>query len=240
MTHVLILEDDIESGRILERILTGYSHDICVHSASSYREAKELLDADVKYALFLLDVNLSGANHEDIGGILFAREIRELFRYTFTPIVMVTAVGAMEMQAYRELHCYQYIMKPFREEQVTEVVKKVLEKENNEKPATLVVKKDGVNYQMNCEDIRYIEAIPRGICIHMKDKEWSVPYIGLKQVLKKLPGEMFFRCHRMFVVNRREIEYFDMVNRMIKFRDCRDTVEIGVTYKAEIGRILSD
>ncbi len=50
---------------------------------------------------FLLDVNLSGEDREDIGGILFAREIRERFEYTFTPIVMVTAIGNMEMQAYR-------------------------------------------------------------------------------------------------------------------------------------------
>ena len=49
-----------------------------------------------------LDVNLSGEDREDIGGILFAREIRERFEYTFTPIVMVTAIGNMEMQAYRE------------------------------------------------------------------------------------------------------------------------------------------
>lgn len=240
MTHVLILEDDAASKEALEQILTGYSQNLCVHGASSYEEAKTLLEADVTYGLFLLDVNLSGENHEDIGGIIFAREIREQFRYTFTPIVMVTAVGAMEMQAYRELHCYQYIMKPFEKEQVIEVVRKVLEKEKQEKPAVLIVKKDGVNYQMKCEDIRYIEAIHRGICIHMKDKDWSIPYVGLKQVKEKLPKEMFFQCHRMFIVNRQEIDYFDMVNRIIKLKDCADTVEIGVTYKAEIGRHFRD
>ena len=79
---------------------------------------------------------------------------------------MVTAIGNMEMQAYRELHCYQYIMKPFHREQVEEVVQKVLEKESREKSPVIVVKKDGINYQLKCEDIRYLEAIPRGTRLH--------------------------------------------------------------------------
>lgn len=239
MIHVLVLEDDWTSMKALEKILTDYSSEICVHTASSYQEAKDQLDSDIRFGLFLLDVNLSGANREDIGGIIFAREVREKFRYTFVPIVMVTAVGAMEMQAYRELHCYQYIMKPFEREQVEEVVRKVLEKENQEKPPTVVVKKDGINYQIKCRDIRYLEAIPRGICIHMKTENWNVPYLTLKQMLLKVPKGMFVQCHRMFAVNKSEVEYYDTVNRLVKLKNCEDTVEIGVTYKAEIGRIIS-
>lgn len=240
MLHVLVLEDDSTSLKALEKILTEYSTDICVHTASSYEEAKDRLDQDIRYGLFLLDVNLNGKHREDIGGIIFAREVREKFQYTFTPIVMVTSVGAMEMQAYRELHCYQYLMKPYLPEQVEEILKKVLDKENREKPATLVVKKDGINYQVNCSDIRYIEAIPRGSCLHMKKENWNVPYVTLKQMLLKVPAEMFVQCHRMFAVNRQEVEYYDTVNRIVKLKDCEDTVEIGVTYKAEIGRLISD
>ncbi len=240
MTHVLILEDDRVSMEALEKILMEYPEDICVHAASSYDEAKALLNADTRYGLFLLDVNLGGEDRSDIGGILFARELREQFRYAFTPVVMVTSVGAMEMQAYRELHCYLYIMKPFRPEQVKEVVQKVLKKEKQEdEPPSVVVKRDGVNYQVRCEDIRYIEAIPRGVRLHLQEEDWNVPYITLKQLLLKLPAGMFLQCHRMFAVNRREVEYYDTVNRIVKLRNCKDVVEIGVTYKAEIGRLVS-
>ncbi len=239
MTHVLILEDDRASKEALEKILMEYSEDICVHAASSYEEAKGLLGQEIRYGLFLLDVNLGGENREDIGGILFAREVRERFCYTFTPVVMVTSVGAMEMQAYRELHCYQYIMKPFRPEQVKEVVRKVLEQERQEEPPSVMVKRDGVSYQVRCSDIRYIEAVHRGVCLHLKDEDWKVPYVTLKQILMRVPEGMFLQCHRMFAVNRREVEYFDTVNRIVKLRDCADVIEIGVTYKAEIGRLVS-
>lgn len=239
MTHVLILEDDRASLEALKKILTEYSENICVHAASSYEEAKEFLAINIRYGLFLLDVNLGGENREDIGGILFARELREQFRYTFTPVVMVTSVGAMEMQAYRELHCYQYIMKPFHPVQVREVVRKVLDQEKQEEPPSIMVKRDGVNYQVRCEDIRYIEAVHRGVCLHMKGEDWKVPYVTLKQILLKVPEGMFLQCHRIFAVNRREVEYFDTVNRIVKLRDCGDVIEIGVTYKAEIGRLVS-
>lgn len=239
MIHVLILEDDKISREALTAILSEYSAEICVHPASSYEEAKALLEEDIQYGLFLLDVNLSGESRQDIGGIIFAREVRERFCYTFTPIVMVTAVGAMEMQAYRELHCYQYLMKPFQRRQVEEIVSKLLAKEERERPPVVTVKKGGINYQIECADILYLEAVHRGICIHMKKECWDVPYVTLKQMLKKMPEGMFVQCHRVYAVNRQEVEYYDTVNRIVKLKGCSDTVEIGVTYKTEIGRIIS-
>ena len=239
MIHVLILEDDRASMEALEKILMEYPENICVHAASSYEEAKALLAQDIRYGLFLLDVNLGGENREDIGGILFARQLREQFRYTFTPVVMVTSVGAMEMQAYRELHCYQYIMKPFLPEQVREVVRKVLGQEKQEEPPSIMVKRDGVNYQVRCEDIRYIEAVHRGVCLHLKEEDWKIPYVTLKDILSRVPEGMFLQCHRVFAVNRREVEYYDTVNRIVKLRGCEDVVEMFVTYKAEIGRLVS-
>ena len=130
MIHVLILEDEHASMEALVRILNEYSAEIQVHAASSYKEAKDLLEENIRYGLFLLDVNLSGSRKEDIGGIIFAREVREKFQYMFTPIVMVTSVGAMEMQAYRELHCYQYIMKPFDYTQILDRIKSVRNRRN--------------------------------------------------------------------------------------------------------------
>lgn len=239
MTHILILEDDPASLTALSRILAEYADNITVYAASSYEDARKLLASDILYGLFFLDVNLSGENREDIGGILFAREVRERFCYAFTPIVMVTSVGTMEMQAYRELHCYQYIMKPFLPEQVREIVRKVLEKEKQEEPPSIIVRRDGINYQIKCADIRYIEAIHRGVRLHLKEETWNVPYVTLKQLLSKVPEGMFLQCHRMFAVNRREVEYYDTVNRIVKLKDCPDTVEIGVTYKTEIGRLIS-
>ena len=236
MIHVMILEDDKVSAQALEAIIKEHSGRFCVHTASTKEEAEKLLDTEAPYEVFFLDVNLSGTEREDIGGIQFARKIREQFRYSFTPIVMVTSIGAMEMQAYRELHCYQYLMKPYDQKQVEEVLDKVLEKESSKPPETVLIKKDGINYQVRCDDILYISAIRRGICMHMKDQILEVPYVSLKQIAGKLPQETFWQCHRMFLINAEEVEYYDLVNRVVKLKGSEDLIEIGVTYKTEIGR----
>lgn len=238
MTDILVLEDEQTAREALVKILENCSPDIRVRAAATLEEARRLLAENRTYGLFLLDVNLSGNDREDIGGILFAREVREQFRYSFTPIVMVTAIGAMEMQAYRELHCYQYMMKPYGKTQVEELLRKVLEHRKREQPPVVTVKKDGINYQVQCSEIVYLEAVPRGLRIHMKSQTWDVPYLTLKQMLLRLPEEMFLQCHRMYAVNRQEVEYFDTVNRIVKMKNCQDTVEIGVTYRAEIGRLI--
>ena len=122
---------------------------------------------------------------------------------------------------------------------IAAVVQKVLEKESREKPPVIVVKKDGINYQLKCEDIRYLEAIPRGTRLHLVTENWDVPYVTLRQMLLKMPKGMFAQCHRMYAVNKNEVEYYDTVNRIIRIKNCPDTVEIGVTYKSLIGGLLN-
>ena len=54
-----------------------------------------------------------------------------------------------------------------------------------------------------------------------------------------MPKGMFVQCHRMYAVNKNEVEYYDTVNRIIRIKNCPDTVEIGVTYKSAIGGLIS-
>lgn len=65
--------------------------------------------------------------------------------------------------------------------------------------------KDGINYQLKCEDIRYLEAIPRGTRLHLVTENWDVPYVTLRQMLLKMPKGMFAQCHRMYAVNKMKL-----------------------------------
>ncbi len=74
----------------------------------------------------LLDINLDMNDKEDISGITFAREVRMRREYAFTPIVMITSLANMELTAYRELHCYQYLIKPYNEKDIEKLAGKLL------------------------------------------------------------------------------------------------------------------
>ncbi|MEF9941004.1 MAG: LytTR family DNA-binding domain-containing protein [Lachnospiraceae bacterium] len=236
MVHILILEDVRPSREALQRILEDISVDILVSSAATLAEAQILLTMNQTYDMFLLDINLDMNQNENQGGIQFAKEVRQQKEYAFTPILMITSIASLELIAYREIHCYQYIMKPFDKNEITRIIKKILAYPLPQEMHHLIIRKNGINYKMNCNEIVYIQSVLRGVSIYLKEEKLEVPYTSLKQIMGKLPPNEFVQCHRMYIVNKSYVEYFDLVNCCIKLRGFQDTIDIGVTFKPTIGR----
>ncbi len=240
MTKIMILEDGEENLEVLTAMVESVSKEIEVVPARSLEGALDVLqNTSEPFRAFLLDINLDANDENDISGIEFARKVRAMRQYEFTPIVMVTSLAHLELQAYRELHCYQYIVKPFEKEAVQELIRKVLSHTRVVEEPHIVVKSEGVNYKVFCKNIEYIKAIPRGVSIVMKKEELTVLYTSIKQLLEKLPHDMFLQCHRMYVVNMQEIDYVDTVNGLILMKNGH-TVEVGVTYKNDVRKRINE
>lgn len=240
MTKIMILEDGEENLQVLTAMVKNVSKEIEVVPVRSLDGALEVLQNTLEsFRAFLLDINLDEEKEDDLSGIEFARKVRAMRQYEFTPIVMVTSLAHMELQAYRELHCYQYIIKPFEKEVVEELIRKVLSHTRIVEEPHIVVKSEGVNYKVLCKNIEYIKAIPRGVSIVMKKEELTVLYISIKQLMEKLPQELFLQCHRMYVVNVQEIEYLDTVNGLMNMKNGH-TVEVGVTYKNDVRKRMNE
>lgn len=234
MINILLLEDNVQSLKVLKKIVESVSAEITTVAVSSLEEAREaLMQKHQTFQAFLLDINLNVEDEADESGIVLAKEIRRHKQYAFTPIVMITSIANLELQAYRELHCYQYILKPYQQQEIVKLIHKLLFQTGESIDASIVVKKDGINYKLLCKDIIYVQAIPRGVSIRLAKEEMKVPYLSIKQLMEKLPTDQFIQCHRMYVVNQDYIEYVDMVNGMIKLQN-DEQVEIGVTYKNEV------
>ena len=238
MARILILEDEIESRKALEKMIGKISAEITVDAAADLAKARLLLGSTVSFDLFFLDVNLKPEELGDISGIRFAEEIRSRRQYEFTPLVMVTSVAGLEMEAYRRLHCYQYVVKPYVQSDVEEVVKKVLFHLHAKNRSFIIVKRNGINYKIFCDEIMFCRAIPRGVCLFLKNEQIEVPYLSIHKLLEKLPKEAFFQCHRTFVVNRNAVKYYDLVNQVIQVEGSSEWIDIGVTFKPEVRRVL--
>lgn len=237
MTRILVLEDNEDSLKILQSIIEKISADIFVTPVDNRIEAENALAAEEPYHAFFLDINLNEADTEDYAGLDFAMKIRSMPQYAFTPIMMVTSLAHLELKAYRELHCYQYIVKPYQEEEIQKLIRKVLFRTGEVSEPSVLIKKEGINYKLLCKDIIAIKAIPRGVDIVLSKETMSVHYITIKQLLEKLPQGIFLQCHRMFVVNRNHIDYVDIVNGLIHMKNGMEA-EIGVTYKTKIKEAL--
>lgn len=238
-TNILLLEDDTFSLMTLKRMIENISKDIQVSAASDLETARRLIKEKKEgFQAFLLDINLNEKEQKNRDGFIFATEIRNISGYAFTPIVMITSIGNLELEAYRNLHCYQYILKPYDEEEIRKLIGKLLFQTGKVTDVSLTVKMEGINYRISTKDIVYIKAITRGVCIRMKNEELKVPYTSIRQLLEKLPTEHFFQCHRMYVVNQDFIDYVDYVNGVMKLTDA-EQIEIGVTYKKEVRERLN-
>ncbi len=238
MTKIMILEDSIDSLKALKVIVESVSRDIAVIPVKSLEEARAALQDEANlFQAFLLDINLDEQKPQDASGMEFAREVRNDSRYVFTPVIMITSLANLELAAYRELHCYQYILKPYQREEIEKLIQKVLFQTGESKEPFVLVKKDGINYKIYCKDILYLYAIPRGVCLVLTKETMKVPYLSIKQIMEKLPEGQFVQCHRMYVVNQSFIDYVDIVNRIIHMKNSQE-VEIGVTYKTEIRGLL--
>ncbi len=233
MTRILILEDSIDCLKAITVMVEKVSKKVSAVPVSSLEEARTALEkAPQPFQAFLLDINLNIKDSEDCSGITFAREVRMKKEYAFTPIVMITSLANMELTAYRELHCYQYLIKPYNEEDIEKLISKLLfiSQQGETRDSYVIVKKEGINYKLFCKDIICIKAIPRGVCFVLTKEEMKVPYLSIKQLLEKLPDEKFLQVHRMCVVNQDFIEYVDTVNGLVCMKN-KEQVEIGVTYK---------
>ncbi len=241
MTRILILEDSKDSLKAITAMVEKVSDRVCAVPVESLEEARAALrQAQQPFQAFLLDINLDKENRDDISGITFAKEIRTKREYAFTPVVMITSLANMELAAYREIHCYQYLVKPYNEQDVAKLIGKLLfiSQQGETRDAFVVVKKEGINYKLFCKDIMYIKAIPRGVNVILAKEELKVMYLSIRQLLPKLPDEKFLQIHRMCVVNQDYIDYMDIVNGLISMKN-GSRLEIGVTYKNEIKKKLN-
>lgn len=234
MINILVLEDQKDSREALCKMIASYGrkNEIEIDAAATYAEAEELLNNKKTYNGFFIDINLDVKNENDQSGIEFARLLRKNRKYEFTPVIMVTSIASLEMTSFREIHCYQYIVKPYDRRTVEDVIQKIVMHDKVAEEKYIIIKKNGINYKIKCDAIQYVQVITRGIQIKLSKETVKVPYLTIKEFMKKV-DEDFIQCHRMYVVNKKHIISIDVVNRMIELED-GNTVEIGVTYKDKI------
>lgn len=72
--------------------------------------------------MFILDIQLP-----DYRGTELGKYIRAMPEYRFTPILFTTELGGEELAAYREIKCYDFLIKPFTQEQFLRAVSTALD-----------------------------------------------------------------------------------------------------------------
>lgn len=193
------------------------------NSADAYKYAME-----EEIDLFLVDIVLEGEDAHDVSGIVIVDKLRKMKRYEFTPVIFITSLVDEAMNAFHNLHCFDYIEKPFDMEKVEKVINAALKMplSSDREKEVFYYKKDGVLYALNFDRIICLEASFRTITIDTLDETVELNYMSLKQIIAELPRKLFIQCSRNVVINRTFIEYADKANQLVKLRNGK-IVKIG-------------
>lgn len=230
--NVLLVEDNEKAREMLIKILSEID-DVSLNVLEA-----ENIDLAYRYAvqytidLFLLDIIIDTSINGDTSGMKFAAHIRGMNQYKSTPIIFVTSLVDHELFAYSELHCYQYIEKPYDTKKALVKIREALglkvEKEDDRR---IFFRKDGLILPVLIRNIVYIECSKPFMKIFMTNDILKLGYHPLNRILQELDSKDFLQCSRNTIINANYIENIDLINRFLKMKPEGTLIDIGEAYE---------
>ncbi len=238
MKKVLILEDHPAMLEYLTNIVKKAKIRTSVFAFDNLKDAYQC-GMERTIDLFIIDIILDVSLPGDSSGLKFIENIRKVNHYVFTPIIIVTSLQDPKLFAYEDLHCYQFIEKPFDNKQVRLIVEQALNFPGFSKDKTVYFQKDGITLAVEREDIVYVESVNRVLHIYTRQSDvMRILYITLKKLLDEADSQDFLQCSRSTIVNRKYIHNVDFTNRVIQLKNGMGRVDIGITFRSNLKEIL--
>lgn len=235
MRSILILEDHVPQQQKLYQMALEIDHNLHIETTGSIREANEIIrtmDIDA----FFVDIQL-----EDGNGLEWAKELRTITKYMFAPVVFTTSIPTAELEAFRKVHSYDYLIKPYTEERLREVMSEILNTyfSQYESPSAtyLSIEVKAVKQRIYFDEILFIEYKARKISFVTVDGEIKYKHVSLKKLMEDLT-EDFIQIHQSFVVNRKNIKEINTNTKMLAMHHTDVKLPIGKSYMGKIKEIM--
>ncbi len=238
--NVLLLEDNESSRRLLSKLLFEMGGELTVYEAdnigSAYRYAVECT-----IHLFLLDIIIDTSVSGDVSGLTFASNLRQMKQYKKTPIIFITSLQDPKLFTYSELHCYQFIEKPYDREMTLRKVREALElTAEDERNKKVCFRKDGLIFPVAVSKILYITFEKPVTRIYQIDDMLEISYQPVHRMLYRLNSRDILQCNRSTVININYIENIDTANSFVKMKYTEKLLTLGSVYKKKLIRELED
>lgn len=229
--NILVVEDVKEQREALVKMIERNYIDSRIYSTDSVEKALQIAtQKDIN--LFILDIELA-----DGSGLDLAKELRKMNKYQLTGIVFITNNIVYIMDAFKGVHCYDFLVKPYNENDVKKIIN-IFEKNayTQEKEGEyIVVTVDGcIKTKVYFEDIVYIEYKNRSCKIKCKKETVLAKGMGLGKILNQINNENIIQCHKAFAVNTRFVEKVVRIDSKvwdIYFWNCKESIPLGYRYK---------
>lgn len=205
--HVLVIEDEADNFDLLKKELEAFEYE--VSHADNLKDALGLYYT-ISPDIVIVDIFLHGQKD----GIEFARKICEN-PSTLRPFLFLTS--ASDRNTFSEAKLtgpYSYLIKPFNPLELEYAIELAIEKYNDEVinlgvqtgySSCFLVKKQNKMFKIEPKELDYIKVESR-YCELYSGKEMYVVQSSLKEMLHKLPENLFVRIHRNYLVNFKQVK----------------------------------
>ena len=208
--RVLIADDDMGMRTIMRKIVERVEDFVLVAEAGDGKTALELVEK-LKPDVVFLDVEMP-----EMTGVECARAIQDLDPNVV--IIFATAHDHYMGDAF-EVYAFDYLIKPFKVERVIQTLERARERLSARagRAAAPVVKpralsgrmmlkhRDGVTF-VDLQDILLIQREERTTVLYTADNERYVTNDTLSEMEERLPSDVFFRCHKSYIINLNHIK----------------------------------
>lgn len=222
---VLIVEDNIASGKILEQIIINLGH-LSLGIVSSPEQAL-LSVKDVLPDLVFMDIDLS----TEMNGI-YTAELLSGYHSVQVVFVSIHADDAIIKTAKQ--YGIGYIVKPFTTKEIEEMIGLAskgimnLQHDNRADQIKLKVKDDNRICFIDLYDVIYFEARAHTILIYTAYESYQLN-TSLKEIKALDTNDCFIQPHRSFLVNRAYVSHLinDNYNYQLKLRSLSTLIPVS-------------
>lgn len=233
--RILIIEDDRNQRESLVKIIEKTYIDIKVYEAENIETAKMYLE-EKKIDLFLVDINLP-----DGSGLELAKYIREVPEHKLTGIVFLTTQVIHIIEAFKNTHCYDFLIKPYTIDDIKRIVDvfydecETVKKKNGY--SFILSLESGVSAKIYEDDFIFAEYSHRKCTVYTSKGVMESKNIALSKILSEVKSESIIQSHKSYVVNTKYIERIERIYPKvwnIFFTVSDNVAQLSNSYKDEV------
>lgn len=228
---VLVLEQESKKRARIRQIIDETLEYVTVYTADTLSEAHQVL-TECTIDIFVVNAVLEKESVTDTQGIRFVAKLREIPKYTLTPVILISSLADPALYVFQELNCLGCLGKTFRTEELQKLLRKASfyeTKRSDER--TLFLRKNKVLYPVKIKDIVFIKRENCTMCVHLEDgRILDIPYTTLSGIMQEADSNNLLICSRNSIVNKQYVYALDPTNQFIVLRDGRGRIEMGRAY----------
>lgn len=231
--RVLIIEDNVYQRSALVSMTKSISNTVETYETGYGKKALEIAYSE-DIDIFMIDIELL-----DMSGLDFAKEIRKNEKYELAYIIFITSYGEYQMEAFKEIHCYDYIEKPYKKEEVVTILDRIYRfktKKRRESKKSIIVYSEDQVIQISINDIIFIESHNKDLYVHTEDRIYLIKRGLLSNIIEEIDCDKFIRTNKAFIVNMEKIEGVKKLRNKpweISFKNYEDKAFVGRTFMKE-------